>query len=472
MEDLDKLELEKIYEQGYGFYWAGKGKCIKEAENKEEEYISFSPNNLYIEGDNLKALKMLQKEYSGKIKMIYIDPPYNTGKNFIYKDNYKKLNKNSLSIGDKNHSNWLNMMYPRIKLAKELLSEDGVIFISIDDNELFNLKQICDEIFTEENYISNFIWFNNERGRSIDKFIANTNENILAYAKNIDFLEINKLVEKGTNLLIEYNLKDEKSYYKKGDPLYNNNSAFNIETRPNLTYSIYINKKTKEKRCIDEKQKVINDKGFECWELPVENFLGKDWIKIIPPLRKTNNKIGCWRWGIDKFMLEADKELILEEKNGKYMFYSKNRLLEDNSKTYKYKNYIKGIAGASGTTEVTKLLENKVFNNPKPLNLIKLFCQIGMKKKSIILDFFSGSATTAHAVMQLNAEDGGERKYIMVQLPELCNEKTEAYKAGYKTICDIGKERIKRAGEQIKLNENFSLENREKLDISFKIIEI
>lgn len=478
----------------YSFTWKGKTQARQIAQDTSTGTLRpdrdnlkdwENTENLYIEGDNLEVLKLLQKSYHGKIKMIYIDPPYNTGKDFVYKDNfkdnidnYKTITGQKTSEGYKSttntetdgsyHSNWLNMMYPRLKLARNLLTDDGVIFISIDDNEVTNLKKICDEIFGEGNFISDFIWINNERGRSIDKFIANTNENILSYAKNISYLEINQKIENNENLLEEYNLKDEKSYYKKGDPLYNNNSIFNIDTRPNLTYTIYVNKKTGEKKCIHEKYKLENGE----WFLPKENLLGADWIKIIPPLRKTNNKIGCWRWGIEKFMKESDEELILEEKDGNYMFFSKNRLSEDNSKSFKFKNYITGITGVSGTNEVIKILENKIFNNPKPLNLLKLVCTIGMNSNSIILDFFSGSATTAHAVMQLNAEDGGNRKYIMVQLPEVCDEKSEAYKAGYKNICEIGKERIRRAGEKIKSDETLPAENREKLDIGFKVFKL
>ena len=233
--------------------------------------------------------------------------------------------------------------------------------------------------------ISNIVWINNERGRSIDRFISNTNEYILMYAKNMDNVTVNMRRESGNDILKEYSLKDDKSYYKKGDPLFNNNSKFNIDTRPNLVYSIYINKITNEKKCIDEKYKDSNG----AWVLPVENKLGDDWIKVIPPLRNTNNKIGCWRWGIPKFLEENESELMLiEERNGKFMFYSKNRLDGDNAKWFKYKNIINNISSSQGTSELVKILEGKYFDHPKPTKLIELLIEQGTNRDSIILDFF------------------------------------------------------------------------------------
>ncbi len=479
--EYDDNDFEK-----YKFEWKGKSECYRIAGKRStgtlrpcpEESVNFdTTNNIYIEGDNLEVLKLLQSSYYNKVKMIYIDPPYNTGNDFVYEDDFKdpmakykevtqQTTKSNPETMGRFHTNWLNMMYPRLRLAANLLRDDGVIFISIDDNEVTNLRKLCDEVFGEENFVSELIWINNERGRSIDKYISNTNDFILMYAKSLDNLAINYKRESGEHLLKEYNLKDEISYYKKGDPLFNNNSKFNIETRPNLVYSIYINKKTGEKRCIDEKYKGING----LWVLPQENKLGEDWIKVIPPLRNTNGLIGCWRWGINKFMEENEQELILEQQNnGKYMFFSKNRLTGDNEKLSKYKNIIQNITSASATSEVVNLLDGKFFDHPKPTALIKILADIGLSKEDIILDFFSGSATTAHAVMQLNAEDGGNRQFIMVQLPELCDEKSEAYKAGYKNICDIGKERIRRAGKKLTENNGqLALEEKKPLDIGFK----
>ena len=497
--EYDDNDFEK-----YKFEWKGKSECYRIAGKRStgtlrpcvEESVNFdTTNNIYIEGDNLEVLKLLQSSYYRKIKMIYIDPPYNTGNDFVYEDDfadpmakYKEVTQQTTKSNPETmgrfHTNWLNMMYPRLRLAANLLRDDGVIFISIDDNEVTNLRRLCDEVFGEENFVSELIWINNERGRSIDKYISNTNDFILMYAKSLDNLAINYKRESGEHLLKEYNLKDEISYYKKGDPLFNNNSKFNIETRPNLVYSIYINKKTGEKRCIDEKYKGING----LWVLPQENKLGEDWIKVIPPLRNTNGLIGCWRWGINKFMEENEQELILEQQNnGKYMFFSKNRLTGDNEKLSKYKNIIQNITSASATSEVVNLLDGKFFDHPKPTALIKILADIGLSKDDIILDFFSGSATTAHAVMQLNAEDGGNRQFIMVQLPELCDEKSEAYKAGYKNICDIGKERIRRAGKKllesgmlrVKSEDNnhsqlykLQTEGSSKLDTGFKVFKL
>ena len=483
--EYDDNDFEK-----YKFEWKGKSECYRIAGKRStgtlrpcvEESVNFdTTNNIYIEGDNLEVLKLLQSSYYNKVKMIYIDPPYNTGNDFVYEDDfadpmakYKEVTQQTTKSNPETmgrfHTNWLNMMYPRLRLAANLLRDDGVIFISIDDNEVHNLKKLCDEVFGEENFVSELIWINNERGRSIDKYISNTNDFILMYAKSLDNLAINYKRESGEHLLKEYNLKDEISYYKKGDPLFNNNSKFNIETRPNLVYSIYINKKTGEKRCIDEKYKGING----LWVLPQENKLGEDWIKVIPPLRNTNGLIGCWRWGINKFMEENEQELILEQQNnGKYMFFSKNRLTGDNEKLSKYKNIIQNITSASATSEVVNLLDGKFFDHPKPTALIKILADIGLSKEDIILDFFSGSATTAHAVMQLNAEDGGNRQFIMVQLPELCDEKSEAYKAGYKNICEIGKERIRRAGKKLtENNDQLELEEKQPLDIGFKVFKL
>nr|WP_139356971.1 site-specific DNA-methyltransferase [Clostridium beijerinckii] len=500
----DKVDFEKLetilgeYKDNsaerYNFSWPGKSKAIRIAQTpstgtlrpwKEESKNWDETENIYIEGDNLEVLKLLQKSYYGKVKMIYIDPPYNTGNDFVYKDDFKDNLENYLAITSQKdeegnkittnteangryHSNWLNMMYPRLKLARNLLKDDGVILISIDSNEIENLQKICNEIFGEENLITNFIWVNNERGRSIDKFISNTNEYILMYAKNINSVTINQRKETGEDILKEFSLKDEKSYYKKGDPLFNNNSKFNIETRPNLVYTIYVNKETNEKICIDEKYKLEDGS----WALPTESKMGEEWIRIVPPLRNTNNKIGCWRWGMQKFIDENESELMLvKENSGKYMFYSKNRLDGDNAKWYKYKNIISGITSSSGTTELVKILEGKFFEHPKPIKLLETLIELASDENSIILDFFSGSSSTAHATMKINQLYGSKRKFIMVQLPEKIEENSEAYEFGYKNICDIGKDRIRRAGEKIK-EENKDKEGIEGLDIGFKVFKL
>ena len=493
--DLLKQELSKNIVEGpkerYQLNWPGKREALLTANASvaktlrpcRKESVNFdSTKNLFIEGDNLDALKLLQENYLGKVKMIYIDPPYNTGNDFIYRDKFVQSSEDYLSdSGQKDkegnrlvtnteskgrfHSDWLSMMYPRLKLARNLLRDDGVIFISIDDNEVANLRKVCDEIFSSDNFISELLWVNNERGRSIDKFISNTNESILMFAKDHLSLTINLFREKGEEIQNQYPLEDNKSRYKKGDPLYNNNTKFNIETRPNLVYSIYINKNTEEYRCVDEKAK-CSDGSLELHE---KNLFGDKWIKVIPPFRKNIQKLGCWRWSKDKFMSEAKSELLLiQQKNGTYMFFSKNRLTESGEKLSKFKNIIQGIHGGSGTNEMTKLLDGKYFDHPKPVQFVHHLLKIASLSQDIILDFFAGSSTTAHATMQLNAEDSGNRQFIMVQLPEPCGEKSEAFKAGYKTIAEISKERIRRAGTKIK-QEN---PNAKDLDIGFRVLKV
>lgn len=339
-----------------------------------------------------------------------------------------------------------------------------------------------DEIFGEENFVVEIIWTNNERGRSIDKFISNTNEYILVFTKNINNLVIQEKKEIGVELLEIYNQNDGISQFKKGDPLYNNNSSFNIETRPNLVYSIYVNLKTNEKKCVDEKIKL--DDGS--WYLPTENLQGDEWTKIIPPLRNTNNKIGCWRWGMPKFMAENETELVLKkETKGNFMFYSKNRLDNENAKYSKFKNVISSISGGSGTTELINLLNDKIFDHPKPSKLIKLLIEMGTTDSDLILDFFAGSGTTGDAVMQLNAEDGGNRKFILVQIPEpidpkknkvafdFVNELALAQSASKEkefepTIFEITKERLLRAAKKI----NTELDEKSKnLQLKIKKLE-
>ncbi len=497
--NLNEKEIN-FTSESYGMDWLGKSYArilandptttlLKADETHNTKPENANSENLLIKGDNLEVLKHLANAYYEKVKMIYIDPPYNTGGDgFVYQDDRKftitelqqlagvdeEKAKRILAFTkseSNSHSAWLTFMYPRLYIAKQLLKEDGVIFISIDDNEVAQLRLLMDEIFGEENFVAEMIWANNERGRSIDKYISNTNEYILVYGKNINDIVLYEKREDGDGLLELYNLNDGISQYKKGDPLYNNNSSFNIDTRPNLVYSIYINKVTNEKKCIDEKVKKENGN----WDLPLENMLGNEWIKVIPPLRNTNNKIGCWRWGIEKFIKENDKELIFkEEKNGKYMFYSKNRLDNENAKYSKYKNIITNISSSLGTTEVVKLLNDKIFSHPKPSNLIKLLLKISSKETDLILDFFAGSGTTGDAVMQLNAEDSGNRKFILVQLPETIDSKKN--KVAYDfvndelkvepTIFEITKERLIRASAKIK---------KEKIDykgdLGFKIFE-
>lgn len=431
--------------------------------NKDENINS---ENLYIIGDNLDALKHLLKSYSRKVKCIYIDPPYNTGSDgFVYPDNFKfdsATLSNKMGIdedeaeriidmrGKSTHSAWLTFMYPRLVLARELLSDDGVIFISIDDNEHANLKLICDEIFGEENFINNFTWLNNLTGRQISGIgAAKTNEPILVYSKskdsastfNIDITFAKKYMPdayKGFNFTIE---EDNYGKYKKGDTLYNHNRKFNEETRRNLVYSIYY----------DE---INNSFHPENPDLDKTNL-----IEILP--HKNNDgihKFHAWRWSKEKVINEQYNLIAEKKSNGEYEIYTKNR----NYNQTTLKDIITNIS--NGDNEISSLFETKVFEYPKSTLLLSTL--LGTMDNSLVLDFFSGSATTAHSVMKLNAEDGGNRKYILVQLPEEIEESKPAFKAGYKTIDEIGRERIKRAAQKIKEETNADI------DYGFKVVKL
>lgn len=450
--DLDRLELEKIYSQGYGFYWKDKGQAIKEVENNETEYIPYYDGNLYIEGDNLVALKRLQKEYQGKIKCIYIDPPYNTNKKFLYNDKFSKTKKDSLSNGDRIHTNWLNMMYPRLKLAKDLLTDDGVIFISIDDNENAQLKLLCDEIFGEENYVSDQPTIMNLKGNPDSYGVAECHENTYIYTKNKQKCILNKFEVEEDEIIKEWE-EDEYGLYKRADTLKRSGQDASREKRPKGYFPVFINNK-------NEVYVTDNDTPLSSED------------EIIYPLGEDDKELS-WTWSKAKIIKEFYNLIVIDTKNGKNI-YKKQRPELGELPTKKCKSffYKPEYSTSTATTFLKKLMGNKIFDSPKPVPLIKDILVLGSDKNSIILDFFSGSATTAHAVMQLNAEDGGNRKYIMVQLPELCDEKSEAYKAGYKNICEIGKERIRRAGAKIKSDESLPPENREKLDTGFMVVKL
>lgn len=410
--------------------------------------------NIYIEGDNLDALKILRETYLGKVKMIYIDPPYNTGNDFIYEDDFSqsiedyarnsgqqdeegnRLVQNSESNG-RFHTDWLNMIFPRLRLAKDMLSDDGLIFISIDDNERENLKKICDEVFGSKNYINQFAWVSNITGRQIAGIgAAKTWESVIVYAKNaplttsmtvdIKFAKNNMPDSyKGFSKDIR---TDKLGDFAVGDTLYNHNRKFNEETRPNLVFSIFYNPSTKEI--------ITGDIGER-----------KDGFIELPPHKNGDgvHKYHAWRWSKQKITNENYNLIILPNSSDGYEIYTKIR---DFNNTL-LKDIITNIP--NGDSEVRKLFDNqKLFDYPKSVNLIRLFIDSINDKNLIVMDFFSGSATTAHAIMQLNAEDKGNRKFILVQLPETTNKKSEAYRTGYKTICDIGEERIRRAGKKIK----------------------
>lgn len=428
-------------EERYQFTWPDKKKSVLLANapiNKtlrpcREESVDFdNTENLYIEGDNLEVLKLLQETYLGKIKMIYIDPPYNTGNDFVYNDefgmrneewnkvsgNYDedgnqitgKLEKNTESNG-RFHTDWLNMIYPRLKLAKDLLTDDGVIFISIDDNEVENLIKCCNEIFGRSNFIANLIWKSKSGGANDSRYFAVDHEYIIVYAKSADKFELG--IDKEATVTTTYNRKDEKGQY-----------ALDRLDKQSIRYS----------------------------EALDYEIIGPDGTSYRPKHKDPTHPNATWRWS--KKNVEQHYDYLVFE-NG--CVYTKNYkkegaiarslLLEDRFGRTR-----------TGKTDCFSLFNRDYFSNPKPYKLIRYFEIIASNKDSIILDFFSGSATTAHAVMQLNAEDGGHRKFIMVQLPEVTDEKSEAYKAGYKNICEIGKERIRRAGQKIR-NEQLGIKN-------------
>lgn len=423
--------------------------------------------NLYIEGDNLEVLKLLQETYLGKIKMIYIDPPYNTGNDFVYNDefgirseewngisgNYDADGNQIVGALERNteangrfHTDWLNMLYPRLKLAKDLLRDDGVIFISIDDNEVENLKKVCGEVFGEGNFVAIINW-KGRGGRQDSKYYAAVHEYILCYAKQREYFVAGEEIKSG-DVYPKYD--KEKGRYYKTQLLRKWGSNSRREDRPNLFYPI------------------TAPDGTEVY--PVVAVRDSQRPSICEKID------GCWRHGASTMEKNIKNGLVefVKQDDGTWIPYEKIFApLEGEEKTKKYTTWIDETNdGAKG---IKDLFGSTVFDYPKSPNLLVRFLKMaGVESGDIILDFFSGSATTAHAVIQLNAEDGGHRKFIMVQLPEKCDEKSEAYKAGYKTICEIGKERIRRAGKKIReenADNSSLLTPNSKLDTGFRVLK-
>ena len=438
-------------EERYQFTWPDKKKsvllanapisktlrpCPAESVGKDGTPGGFDSENLYIEGDNLEVLKLLQETYLGQVKMIYIDPPYNTGNDFVYEDDFaqnteeylansgqydeegNRLVANTESNG-RFHTDWLNMIYPRLKLAKDLLKDDGVVFISIDDNEVAQLHKLCDEVFGESNFAGQFPWRKRTAKSDVPFGISQDYEWILCYARSSAFVAC---VEGGT-----------RKYYETDDlpgkpwRIHDLTKQTSASERPNSFFTI-VNPKTGEEYPANPNRTwAVTKETFEMYY--AQNrivFPGDyDFLNISKPALR---------------YFQADD---MAKAGDKFGFIPVSTNLPD----------IVGMT-QDGTKEIVTLFEGKIFGFPKPVELLKHFIKVSTiaskKQEDIILDFFSGSATTAHAVMQLNAEDGGNRKFIMVQLPEETDEKSEAYKAGYKNICEIGKERIRRAGAKIK----------------------
>ena len=482
--DFEKLkqelsnELIGEREERYQFTWPEKRKANHLANTPttmtlrpcREESVDFdNTENLYIEGDNLDVLKVLRETYLGKVKMIYIDPPYNTGNDFVYSDDFSmdadlfkeqngtfdeegnRMVKNMETNG-RFHTDWLNMIYPRLKVARDLLTEDGVIFISIDDNEEANIKKLCDEILGESNFITSIIIRANSRGQTYNQ-IAKTHEYILIYGKSneAELLELEKDLSNS-----DLNLKDNISLFNIRE-LRNRNPKFGRHNRPGLFYPIYVNMSNKDKDGFCSVSLVKSD-GYNIEVTPL-NSLGQE---------------SCWRWGTKKFLqnvstVTLNSNVVAKEKqSGGFNIYEKYR-----KTTYKPKSIWddNSFLTETGTLNLKNLGFKGEFDFPKPVDLVKRCVALSLDEDSIVLDFFSGSSTTAHAVMQLNAEDGGRRKFIMVQLPEQTDAKSEAYKAGYKNICEIGKERIRRAGKKIK-EDNRDKAGIDKLDTGFRVLKL
>lgn len=445
-------------DEAYEFTWVGKKAAIVEANKPIRKTLRpcvaeskdwDTTENLYIEGDNLEVLKLLQESYLGKVKMVYIDPPYNTGNDFIYADDFmrsqeeeneqmgmydedeNRLFKNTDTNG-RFHSDWCSMIYSRLMLARGLLADTGLIFVSIDDCELTNMRRICDEVFGETNFVDTIIWKKRYGGGAKEKWLVSLQEYVLVYCKNAALL--GELYVPLTKDSIEryYQKKDENYATRGGYRTHPLEATKSMDARANLVYPIPA------------------PDGSEIW--PKRQWL---WSKdrayealVKGELEIYQGNDGSWQVATKQYLRDADGT----ERLGK-MF-----------------SIIENIYTQHGTNEMISLMGNaKIFPFPKPSSFVKQLLPLASDKDSIVLDFFSGSATTAHAVMQLNAEDGGHRKFIMVQLPEPCDEASEAYKAGYKNICEIGKERIRRAGDKIKSESPMTTQD---LDIGFRVLKL
>ena len=467
-------------DEAYEFTWVGKKAAIVEANKPIRKTLRpcvaeskdwDTTENLYIEGDNLEVLKLLQESYLGKVKMIYIDPPYNTGNDFIYADDFmrsqqeenqqmgmydedeNRLFKNTDTNG-KFHSDWCSMIYSRLMLARNLLTDDGVIFISIDEHEVDNMRKMGSEIFGEENFIAQLIIVSNQKGRNDSKHFAICHEYLLVFGKY-------KFVANGLPLTEEqraaFNLVDEDGNFYQLRDLRKRGNADRRTDRPLMYFPIFYNPNTHETSLTEKEGS----------------------IEIVPTL--SNGEDGRWRWGKDRVqknlsIIEPFYSARTQKWGVNYRVYLDPKLnpLDDSEEDEKLSKAKTVWNGGDISSDVAKrtlksLLGCAPFDFPKAVALLQKAVQIGTVKDSIILDFFSGSATTAHAVMQLNAEDGGHRKFIMVQLPEKCDESSEAYKAGYKNICEIGKERIRRAGDKIRSESPMTTQD---LDIGFRVLKL
>lgn len=456
--DIDKLlglcgeYIDNDFEK-YKFEWKGKMESLKLAQKRstgtlrpcKAESVNFDgTQNLYIEGDNLEVLKLLQTAYYNKIKMIYIDPPYNTGNDFVYEDDfadpmarYKEVTSQTTKSNPETmgrfHTNWLNMMYPRLRLAHNLLTDDGVIFISIDDTEVFNLKKICDEVFGEENFVTNVIWEKKYAPANDAKWLSDVHDNILIYAKNKNDWHP-RLLPRG---------EEQNSRYTNRD-----NDPRGVWKAADMTVKSYSS--AYDYPITTPSGRVVHPAQGRCWNTSKENF-----EKLVADNRIWFGESGDNVPAVKKFLTEV-KDGVVPVTIWKYTDVGHNQ---------------------EGRQEVKKLFDDKgFFDGPKPTRLLDRILSIAnIKENDIVLDFFSGSATTAHAVMEYNLKNDTQIRFICVQLPEMIEEKNEAFKEGYKNICEIGKERIRRAGKKI-LEENAETElgdeEKKPLDIGFKVFKL
>jgi adenine-specific DNA-methyltransferase len=477
--DFDQLrqELSESIVDGpqerYHLNWPGKREALLTANAPiaktlrpcREESVDFdTTKNVFIEGDNLDALKLLQETYLGKVKLIYIDPPYNTGNDFVYDDDFaeeasaylKRSNQTddsgnrlvaNTTANGRFHSDWLSMVYSRLRLARMLMSDDGVIVASIDENEVTNLRKLLDEVFGEDNLLFQITLLCNPKGRSQDKFVANCHEYLIGYSKH----QLNKgdinVPKEDDEIESNYKLIDVRGRYRELE-LRNTHREFGKHNRKNLYYPFYVGKDGSVS--LDRKQGDAAvypdwDDGFE----------------------------GCWTWGTDKARLQID-EIVAKEIKGSWKIYRKNYAEDEDGEATKQVKSIwteKHFHTEKGQAVFNDLFEtkNKLFQSPKSVDTIKQVLQMASKKDSIVMDFFAGSSTTGHAVMELNAQDGGNRRFILVQIPEACDSESEAFKAGYSTIAEVSKERIRRAGKKVlggKTREGW------RKDIGFRLLKV
>nr|WP_326184532.1 site-specific DNA-methyltransferase [uncultured Oscillibacter sp.] len=466
--DIDKLlglcgeYIDNDFEK-YKFEWKGKAECLRLAQKRStgtlrpcpEESVGWdTTQNLYIEGDNLEVLKLLQTTYYRKVKMIYIDPPYNTGNDFVYADDfvdpmarYKEVTQQTTKSNPETmgrfHTNWLNMMYPRLRLAANLLRDDGAIFISIDDAEVYNLKKICDEVFGEENYVATLVYDKNRKNDA--KYFSVGHEYMLVYFKSATTIYEMGIVLRATKEGID----EVKSEFERLRTLHNDDWD-KVNEGLKALYASWPEGDERKSLArftrVDEKGPYRED-GDVSWP----GGGGPMYDVVHPVTGKVCKKpVSGWRYPtLKRLQEEIDKGHVVFGKDESTVPRIRRNLFEADKEVMRSVHF---SYAQTATNKFTQIFDGKrVFDNPKSISDIKKLVEYITAKNDndIILDFFSGSATTAHAVMQLNAEDGGNRRYILVQLPEVCDEKSEAYKAGYKNICEIGKERIRRAGKKV-----------------------